>query len=123
MATQNETKNKRMSWSEEENTELTKAVNNRGDKSLSTVFAEFAAKYNRQPSSVTQHYYLMSKDSAKNNATHNKSNVPTKGPHPAQKKATDKNDADIHELVKKIKKMPNRAIVSLSYIVNNMNVQ
>ena len=119
MATQNETKNKRMSWTEEENAELTKAVSNRGDKSLSAVFAEFAAKYNRQPSSVTQHYYLMSK----NNVTQPKNNISAKAHQPVQKKTVDKNEADIHELVKKIKKMPNRAIVSLSYIVNNMNVQ
>ena len=113
--------NKKRLWTQEENAQLMKAAKNKANVPLSQVFNEFAAKYNRPVGSVTQHYYQMVKENTEQPA---QKPVQMKNPTPekTQPKNKTQQNNDITILVKKIKKMPARAISSLSYIVNNMQV-
>lgn len=113
---------KKRLWSQEENEQLLKAVkNNKTNAPLSQVFNEFAAQHNRPVGSVTQHYYHMTKDSSNAATMQVDKNVSnTKSVNKNTKTAQNNNDVTV--MVKKIKKMPARAISSLAYIVNNMNV-
>lgn len=123
--TNTETKTKRMSWSEKENTELLEGVKNRGEKSLTAVFNDFSQKYSRPASSIAQHYYQMSKNNtvkAVNKKSSASAAIKT-NEHTTTKKTANKDNSEVNILIKKIRKMPNKAINSLSYIVNNMNVQ